>query len=338
MYKGFQAQVHYGFVFVHSEAVQSTSGANPRGVELELIKQRVDTAVWNLCNCYPKKGWSFSYFNFDSKVLGHGFTTAYFLEPAYKISRKSLFRFRAGAGLSYLTNPYHPQKNPANLSYSTALSGFLQLGVGGSFQVAPRLLVLIGTQYQHISNAGFKEPNKGINWPTASIGVTWFRDEYNLPTYTRRGRSFQKQPPHIEAGVFMAAKQGYKPNGSSPRAPLAGITVQVEKRVGRISAIDSGVEIYYDNSLKQRLEQDSINATALRAGLLAGHNFLLGKFFFSQQLGLYIVNQSPYYNRLYHRWALRYLVSDKVMVGVGFKAHRHVADFFDVRLVRKFRT
>ncbi|MDB5192331.1 MAG: hypothetical protein JWQ96_1894 [Segetibacter sp.] len=59
--------------------------------------------------------------------------------------------------------------------------------------------------------------------------------------------------------------------------------------------------IFYDKSLKQKLQVDSIQGSAYRAGLLGGHEFLLGRFFFSQQLGVYLYKLNPYFDRLYHR-------------------------------------
>ncbi len=221
LYRGVQAQLHYGFIFAHSEAVQNTAGAHPRGVELETIQQRVDSAVWNICRCYPIKGWSLSYFDFNNSVLGRGLMGAYFLEPSYKIGKKGQFKFRGSVGLGYLTNPYHAQSNPSNMSYSTRLSGFLRLGVAVSYQVAPKWLLQMGAQYQHISNGGWKEPNKGINWPTASVGVTYFKSRFKLPVYKQPAyKSSQHKKPYFEAGLLLAAKQGYQAGGRTARTPL----------------------------------------------------------------------------------------------------------------------
>jgi hypothetical protein len=109
--------------------------------------------------------------------------------------------------------------------------------------------------------------------------------------------------------------------------------VQAEKQVAAINAINTGLEIYYDNALAQQLKKDSISGSGTRIGLMAGHDFLLGKFFFSQQLGVYLLNKSPYYKRLYHRWALRYKLNGGWLVGLGLNAHVQVADFFDLRLL-----
>jgi hypothetical protein len=331
-----QLRVHYGFIFAHSQAVQNTAGAHPRGIELETIQQRADSAVWNLCNCYPLKGWTFSYFDFNTSVLGRGFTTAYFLEPAYRLGQRAQFRFRGSAGLSYLSNPYDPLNNPTNMSYSTHLSGFLRVGVGGSLQVAPQWLVELAANYQHVSNGGLKDPNKGINWPTASLGVTYFRQHYRLPVYKRKAKSKEQRKPFIEAGFIFSAKQGHQPGGRTERTPLVGMLVQAEKQVGQISALNTGVEFYYDNALHQQLQKDTVDGSALRAGLLVGHDFLLGKFFFTQQLGLYLLNKTPYYNRIYHRWALRYQFNKRWFAGIGLKAHLQVADFIDARLLYRF--
>ncbi len=112
--------------------------------------------------------------------------------------------------------------------------------------------------------------------------------------------------------------------------------LQAEKQVGRTNALNAALEFYYDNALQQQLQKDSIFGYAGRAGLLAGHDFLLGRFFFSQQAGVYLLNRTPYYNRIYHRWALRYQLNRHWLAGFALKAHRQVAEFIDLRVFYKF--
>lgn len=335
--KAVQARVHLGFIIAHSQAVQNTAGSYPYGIELEFYKQKKDTSTWDLCHCYPSKGFSFSYFNFDNTVLGHGMTVAYYLEPSYRLGKKMQFKFRGSGGVSYLTNPYDIAKNPTNMSYSTYISGYLQLGIATSYQLSKNWLTQLGVQYQHISNGGLKEPNKGINWPTAAIGFTYFPQKYNLPSYKRRVAKFSRgSKPYWEAGIFFSAKQGYA-NEKGSRTPLVGLLVQGAKQVGRTNSLTATVEGYYDNALRQRLNKDSLEASATRIGALVGHDFLLGKIFFSQQIGVYLLQQSPYFDRVYHRWAIRYQFKPKWMIGIALKAHRHVADFIDLRLVYRLQ-
>ena len=81
------AGIQHGFIFAHSQAVQNTKGARPTGVEMILSWQRNDAVVWDLCNCYPRKGLLLSYYDYDRALLGKSATAAFFLEPVYLASR-----------------------------------------------------------------------------------------------------------------------------------------------------------------------------------------------------------------------------------------------------------
>ncbi len=150
-------------------------------------------------------------------------------------------------------------------------------------------------------------------------------------------KSTPQKKPYFEAGLLLAARQGDQAGGRRARTPLIGLLVQAEKQVGRTNAINTGLEFYYDNALKQQLQKDSVLGSASLAGLLAGHNFLLGRFFFSQQIGVYLFNQTPYYNRIYHRWTLKYQLNKRWLAGFGLKAHKQVAEFIDLKILYKFK-
>lgn len=83
--------IQRGFIFAHSPAVENTKGSHPTGVEAILSWQRNDDAVWTLCNCFPRKGLLLAYYDYDNVILGKSITTAYFLEPAYKLGKSIFF-------------------------------------------------------------------------------------------------------------------------------------------------------------------------------------------------------------------------------------------------------
>lgn len=323
----------HGFIFAHSEAVENTRGAHPTGVEAILSWQRNDSAIWNLCNCFPRKGLLLAYYDYDAGVLGRSATAAYFLEPTYRLSRGSFFAFRGAAGLSYLTNPYHPVKNPSNRSYSTSVSAYLLLGVGLWFRVGEQWWLNSSVNYQHESNGGLREPNKGINWPTAGLALSY--QQQSRPYYSGvryKERTWRGRPPQGEVALFGIARRNLDERGRSRRLPLIGLAVQGSKQVGRISNLTLGAEVYRDEELRLDLRKDSIDAPPVLAGVQAGHQFILGRFLFSQSLGVYVFDKTPYFDRLYHRWALQYQVGKHMGIGISLKAHRHVADFADLRV------
>ena len=325
--------IQHGFIFAHSRSVQNTKGANPTGIELDLGWQRNDTETWNLCNCFPKKGLLLAYYDYDVSLLGKSFSAAYFLEPFYKLGGKTFFSFRGVAGLAYLTNPFDSIHNPANQSYSSVVGAYLLVGLGLSFVMSKHWWLNTSINYQHVSNGGLRQPNKGINWPTAGFSIVYQKNPepyYKVPR--SREKFWKGYSLRWDIGIFGIAKRGTTEEGYSRRMPLIGGSLQTAKQVGRINMLTIGLEAYHDKSLRMQIKRDSIAATAIRAGFMIGHEFLLGKFTFTQRFGLYIVDQTPYYDRIYHRWGLHYFMNKNLGIGLALKAHRHVADFVDLRI------
>ena len=333
------AGLQHGFIFAHSPEVENTKGAHPTGIEFIISWQQNDKTSWNLCNCFPRKGLLVAYYDFDTKVLGKGGAVAYFLEPVYRINRKTFFSLRGATGFSYLSNPYDSIRNPTNRSYSTHISGYLLLGGGMWFQLTRHWWTNITLNYQHTSNGGFRQPNKGINWPTAGVSFHY----YTKPeTYYKRPRSTDKfwkgKSIRWDAGVFGVAKKESDKYGKSHRLPLLGVYMQGSKQVGRINALTGGMEVFHDRALIMRMERDTIEGSATRAGLLAGHEFILGKFSFSQRLGVYLYHNTPYFTRLYHRWGIHYYMNKHLGIGFHLNAHKHVAEVLDLRLSYSWRS
>lgn len=185
----------------------------------------------------------------------------------------------------------------------------------------------------HQSNGNIKQPNKGINWPTAGLSISY---QKNAGSYDK-GLRLTKKPlthnsPRYDIGIFGIVKRALSENVNSRRLLLVGISFQASKQVGNINALTLGAEFFRDASLHTRLKQDSINASSVRAGVLVGHEFILGKFLISQRLGVYIFDQTPYYDQIYHRWGLYYRINRRFGTGLSLLVHRHIADFVDLKL------
>lgn len=326
------AGIQHGFIFAHSPEVENTKGANPTGVELIFSWQRNDAYVWDLCNCFPRKGLLLAYYDYDNIILDKSFMAAYFLEPTYSVGKKTLFSLKGTAGLSYLTNPFDTLKNPANRSYSTKLSAYLSLGVGVWFRLDRHWWLNASANFNHESNGGLRQPNKGINWPTAGIALSYQHKSRLYYSGMHSIEAFRINPSiRYDIGIFGIAKRALDENGNSRRLPLIGLSLQGSKQVGRINAITAGIEVFRDATLDSRLKNDSVNASPLRAGILAGHEFVLGKFLLSQRLGVYVFDQTPYFDQLYHRWSIHYRINSRIGAGVNLLAHRHIADFTDIK-------
>jgi hypothetical protein len=327
------AQTHYGTIFAHSEAVENTAGARPWGIEATAIWQKISQKVWDNCHCSPKTGIALAYYNYDNPYLGQSLQAGYFLEPNFRLTKRWELSLRGTLGLAYLTRPHHPVHNPNNQSYSLPISVYLLAGIGNHFKISPKWRVGTYLNYQHISNGGVKEPNKGINWITASLSAIYTPSPLDIPARPRSPFNAQT-PVEIETWALFSSKTARV--GEKKRHLIVGIGGQASKQVSRLSALTAGAEITHDASIVQRMADDRLQGNGWRISALAGHQFCLGKFRFSQQFGYYLYQNNPYFDSWYHRWGVTYYPRPRLGIGFNLKAHKHIANFADIRIIYKF--
>ncbi|HSI68923.1 MAG TPA: acyloxyacyl hydrolase [Gillisia sp.] len=330
--------VQHGTIFAHSEDVQNTKGARPTGIETIISWQRNDSTSLAICRCYPRQGLLLAYYDYDVALLGESITAAYFLEPSYRLGDGVLFSFKGAAGLSYLTNPFDSISNPGNQSYSAHLSAYLLVGVGVWVRLAEQWWLNPSINYQHISNGGRRQPNKGINWPTAGIAVSYQPTSRPWYTGTRPTEKYWRNySPRYDMTLLGTMRRGYDEAGERIRYGLGGIALQAGRQLGPLSMLTVGAEAYYDGELEDDLQRDGLDSSPVKAGIMLGHEFLLGRFLFSQRLGVYVFDQTPYYDQIFHRWGLQYRINRHFSAGVNLLAHRQVAEFVDFRLAYTFQ-
>ena len=330
-----QLSFHSGFIFAQSKEVAYSKGSHPYGIEASMGWLKNDSSVTNICNCYPRQGISIAYFNLNNPVYGKSFSASYFFEPSYRIGTKSFFYIRGHLGGAYLTDPYDSILNPGNRAYSSRMNFFLSLGVGLKFTVGNKWGINSGINLQHISNAGTRIPNAGINWPTLYAAIS--RQNKPLPAkiLSYKDKSWKNEPVRWELSLFGIASKVITKNNHKRLYPILGAGFRGSKQVSSLNALIMGIEIIDDKRTWFKMTKDSIYKSPIRIGLLGGNEFLLGKFYFSQCLGVYLYNHTlnP---RFFHRWAIQYKFNKDFGAGFSFLAHGKTADFFDIKTSYSF--
>ncbi|MFT4203515.1 MAG: acyloxyacyl hydrolase [Chitinophagaceae bacterium] len=350
----------YGFVWVHTAKVESVRGAHPTSATLSLTKAYADANTYQQWHLFARQGLQLTYTDFKKEVLGKAYILAYKLQPIVPLSEHLNLTFTGNIGAAYLTNPYNANTNPNNQSYSSKLNAYLRLAAGLEYNVGNHLGVNLSADYNHLSNGGSKQPNRGINYPTASLGLLYHTQSNRLPQYDYEKDDSWKDDNNIKTdfSLFFSPKDGYAkisdPSQSwnsaawkPQRKPLFGGNVQVSKQVSGINALNVGAEAYYDGAMASIKENRGHQSSNVLVGILAGNEFIINRFLFSQQLGWYLYkntkyldttyyNQSgrssPYKTPLYQRYGLRYRFLDNWYAGFNLLAHGKTADFFDIRL------
>lgn len=330
---------HYGFIIPHTQSVREISTTNPWSTQFELSKHINTQKAWDYCGCYPKVGFLFNYTNYDNpEILGNSYTLAAFLEPYITFQGIINPSFRLGFGLSYLDQVYDPVTNPQNLFYSYPLSFYMLASLGVNVNVSDRINLNLFGNYSHISNGRIKQPNKGINYPTLSLGLDYkINDVYLID----RVRMLSKKDIHKkiwkwDLNFYLSRKEI---NENEKKYQVYGLQFTSGYILNRLSAINFGVEINHDRSLVERNRRDhpeseSFNPTNF--ALLLKHEFLMGRFILSQAAGYYLNRPTVGTPKFYQRAGLSYRINHLLNLGINLKTHTSNADFIDFRMGMMF--
>ena len=319
----------YGIIIPHASDLVAVSQSNPLGVNFFWDRIGLDKNTWDTCNCFHYLGVNLSYYNFNNpEVLGSATALSGTFEPILWKSNKLELGLRSGFGVTYLSKVYNAETNPSNTFFSSPLSFLLFVSPRFQWQMQENFALNLAVQYNHISNGGQKQPNRGMNFPTLGLGINYTPKPYSFPNYTAE-KTERKPQYYLETfGTLRGESQG------DGRKPLVGLTVGAYQRINAIQGLGLGFESQWDNSLL--VLPDTENAF-IHAPYIA-HHFLFGKVDFSQRLGIYVKKPKIYEpdKSIYQRYVLSYFLTNSLKFGAALKAHGHVAENIEVRLGYQF--
>lgn len=331
---GFSFKPHIGFVIVHSRELAFVKESLPKGFMLETYRYNTGADVYDHCLCSAKTGISFAFWDYDNPtILGRSADLSLFLEPVFRINKSMNFSIRGAAGLSYLSNPYDSVNNPYNLSYSTKVSFNLSVGIQLNHALSRQTQLQFGTYFNHISNGGIKEPNKGINFPTFSIGMTYV---LQTPYYERNTLSVSSQRSEQSDRLSLHFSGSNKQVEMKRYYPIAGMAIQYMNAVSSLNGIGIEFEWLWHGANYHIAELNNLKGNALSFSSAIGNELYLGRFYFQQYFGVYLKKSAAEKRDVFQRYSLFYRAGKHLMPGIGLRVHGHVADFLDLRLGYNF--
>jgi hypothetical protein len=323
------AETHYGFIIPHHKFLREISQSRPWGVSFSVSKHFVNQKVWDLYGCFPRVGGKLNYFNFGNpRQLGSAITALGFVEPYFSYGRlKSSMRLATGPAL--MTVVYDAEKNPENQFVSSHLSFKMSAQFSLTYSLSSKWALRSSFTFNHISNGGIKEPNRGINFPTATLGLEYCPSRPQFPRL-RREKTIQELHPkrfgYEVAGFFSGKKLEAFPS----RFPVFGMAATANYIVGKTSMLRGGFELCRDLSLLERNRSgESHNPNT--AALVLGHDLLMGRFRLQTHLGAYLIKPNSTQMLTYQRYGLDFRFWKGFYLGISLKSHTFTADFMDVR-------
>lgn len=326
--KRLSAKASVATIIAHSPDLKPISHSTPIGFNASWQWMGTGAKTWEVCNCFYYLGIESFYYNFNNPAaLGSAAGVAGTFEPIFWRADRWTLSLASGIGLAYLSKVHDPVDNPENMFFSQPLSFLLFVAPTLEYRISSGWSAQMGVSYNHISNGGQKQPNKGMNFPTLSLGASRYLSSQNLPKYEKVPTSSTWQI-YAEAGFTTKGR-----DGGSGRGAVWSVAGETFRSVTAINAFGIGLDVSKDYSL----EQEQGFWTSLSVAPFAAHHFTLGHIDFSQWMALYLYRPEGYDDhRLYQRYVLRYKLGNTLSAGVGLKAHGHVAENIDLRLGWRF--
>ena len=330
---GFRA--HYGYIIPHSSAIEAISHTNPYGFDLSINKLHTSYNRWQVFNAYWFSGIQAGYFNYQyPEVLGSVFALTVYAEPILFYGKNYFLTIRGGAGLSYHTKFYHREENPLNQFFSTPINFPLSVDLRFKYRVAGKTFFTISGCYHHISNGGFKQPNKGMNFPTLALGIEHFNIEKPVLDHGYTPRVDAMMPGLFLSFQLFSALKILEETDEFPEEPalVLGFNARLTRQVRTWYQLNFGTEMTSDGYINKLTAREGTDTDHRRVALTAGQDFLLGRVVFAQQLGLYIYSPYRARNNVYQKYELGYKLTPSITAGVYLKAHMHVAEMMGFTL------
>lgn len=324
----FGLETQTGWIIPHNSELRDIASSRP--ISLGISSQWMKTSQKNreACNCFHYLGLNLSVVDFQNQQeLGQTWNLSGSFEPILFRSGKWAVSLASGIGVSYLTRVYDPIDNPRNTFFSAPISFLLFVAPKLTYEISPKWEIQTSFTYNHISNGGQSQPNRGMNFPMWGLGILHYTRKVDFP-------SFQKSQLSRNWSFYADLGFNTQDGGNGERNPKFSFAGGAFRQVTGIIGLGGGLELAKDFSLPI---QES-RSEALIPGVFLENHFLFGKFDFSQRIVKYISKPTGYQedHEFYQRYTLNYLIGKNFRIGAGLKAHGHVAEYLDFRVGWKF--
>ncbi len=333
VYTGIRA--HYGFIIPHSVAIEPVSHTNPFGFDISINKLHTSYKRWKVFNAYWISGIQAGYFNFQNPgVLGSAFDITVFAEPVLIHRNKYFFTIRGGMGISYHTRFYDKVDNPLNQFFCTSINFPLFVDVRFKYNTGKQTYLTVSGCYNHISNGGFKQPNKGMNFPTLALGLERY---YEPPDGLDHNYISSLEVPKPGISVVAQLLTAIKILEETVEFPekavfVYGLHTRAAKQIRTWYALNVGAEMIFDGYIREIIRREQSGLDYKRFALTAGQDFLLGKVVFTQYFGIYLYAPYKARNSIYQKYELAYKFLPNIMAGVYLKSHLQVAEMMGIHI------
>lgn len=323
-----------GFIYRHTYKIAHLINDHPTGFEIYAYKNTYGNREWQGLYNYPDIGLSLIYVNYHNEVLGKSFASLIYNDFYLSSHSKSNHvKLRIGGGLAYHSEHFDEVDNPKNNIISTDLTFALQMRLEYGFSIE-KWKINPALTLTHFSNAAVKVPNMGMNVISLNLGISRKIGNYNLD-YVEPPEPYEwDKKIHfnftLSSGITSSIIEREK------KFMSLNFSAYVDKRISRRSIINTGIDLFMNYAIREKISYDLNIDGELpdfkRIGIVAGHEFFMGRTAILMQFGYYIYK--PYYVdiAIYQRYGLKYHINDNMFASLYLKSHNANAEMAELGL------
>lgn len=321
-----EANIFSGNIALHNNDILHLISGHPSGFIASWNRKTFGEKEWQQRYNYPDWGLTFTFQDFKNESLGYN----YGLYAHYNFyAFKRHLAFKIAQGLAYTTQPYNRVSNSRNVAFgSSLLSTTMAMVNYKKERLFGRFGFQTGVSLIHYSNANVKAPNTSVNTVAFNVGLNYnFTNEDPEYEYTLTGERFT-EPIRFNL-VFRAGVNESDVVGSG-QFPFYIFSAYADKRLGHVSAIQLGVDVFFSQFLKELIYYQSVafpdtgvtgEEDYKRVGLFVGHELFINRLSLITQLGYYVYYPYDFEGRTYFRLGLKGYIYKSMFAAISLKSH-----------------
>lgn len=231
----------------------------------------------------------------NPEVIGTTFSLYPTFTIATKPASKSTVLFRMGLGTAYFSKTFHPIHNSENLLIGSSVTGSAMASINYKITINPKNAIFFGLATYHFSNGHYQIPNVGINIIALNAGWHYISKVQKQVEKSKLKMIDRKLSYHIQGGFGVHEFAGTVSATGGAKYPVYCGGIFVSKRVSAVNSVQLGLFGNYHTGFYDYITSHDFYSThqrrhAFTGVFFLGHEFIMGKFAFVTQGGLYWYN------------------------------------------------
>jgi Lipid A 3-O-deacylase (PagL) len=350
---------HYGFIAAHTPSMEHLIQGHSRGISASILWSSTRQNSWEGQYNFPDFGIDVFVNNTGNpEQLGTQITSTFFLDlPLNKtkftqglkrtddVYVEPWHRLGLGIGIGHSSKTWDLETN----RQANVLGSKLNAGIVLQYKIdvleRSNYAIQTGLRITHYSNGALQLPNLGTNNLSVFTAFRWKNRRYreipkeNMEVQERGVIGWVSfiRSWHQSLGLFVGLKEIPPPYGK--KFTTLTMSYLLERRQSHKSSFGIGLDVFRNSSIGVLLERRDSNdrkIDILQSGAVLSYTLHFDEFEFKIQQGFYLRDKWKDNGFLYHRFGLRYLISEKVFLNLMLKTHFAKADHGELGIGYRF--